>query len=211
MRGPDPTHCDLVTKNPAHEPLLNWSLNNRRIDSTASTVDSPIRDVPIGNSWQLPISYLHDEPSQLKRLFQWHLQMSGFQGHMPRARSQTRWLVQIMNLTPSYYPSWLIPIVLSKKFKNFLETLFFWRFPKILGSIDLFNGRGGHCPFEMVLIYQPPNAHVQISWILLCNAMAAAAVKKIYNTSSPYAGKSHTSLLCIRWVFWSWSSQLGSK
>jgi hypothetical protein len=35
-------------------------------------------------------------------------------------------------------------------------------------------------PFEMVLIYQPPNAHVQISWILLriC-AMAAAAVKKI--------------------------------
>jgi hypothetical protein len=33
----------------------------------------------------------------------------------------------------------------------------------------------------MVLIYQPcqpPNAHVQISWILLRNAMAA--VKKIY-------------------------------
>jgi hypothetical protein len=29
----------------------------------------------------------------------------------------------------------------------------------------------------MVLIYQPPNAHV---WILLRNAMAAAAVKKIY-------------------------------
>jgi hypothetical protein len=32
----------------------------------------------------------------------------------------------------------------------------------------------------MVLIYQPPNAHVRISWILPCNAMAAAAVKKIY-------------------------------
>jgi phosphohistidine phosphatase SixA len=32
----------------------------------------------------------------------------------------------------------------------------------------------------MVLIYQPPNAHVRISWILLRNAMAAAAVKKIY-------------------------------
>jgi hypothetical protein len=31
----------------------------------------------------------------------------------------------------------------------------------------------------MVLIYQPPNAHVRISWILLRNAMAAAAVKKI--------------------------------
>jgi hypothetical protein len=33
---------------------------------------------------------------------------------------------------------------------------------------------------EMVLIYQPPNAHVRISGILLSNAMAAAAVKKIY-------------------------------
>jgi hypothetical protein len=33
----------------------------------------------------------------------------------------------------------------------------------------------------MVLIYQPPNAHVRISWILLRNAMAAAAVKKTYN------------------------------
>jgi hypothetical protein len=32
----------------------------------------------------------------------------------------------------------------------------------------------------MVLIYQPPNAHVRISWILLRNAMAATAVKKIY-------------------------------
>jgi hypothetical protein len=32
----------------------------------------------------------------------------------------------------------------------------------------------------MVLIYQPPNAHVRISWILLRNVMAAAAVKKIY-------------------------------
>jgi hypothetical protein len=32
----------------------------------------------------------------------------------------------------------------------------------------------------MVLIYQPPNAHVRISWILLRNAVAAAAVKKIY-------------------------------
>jgi hypothetical protein len=29
-------------------------------------------------------------------------------------------------------------------------------------------------------IYQPPNAHVRISGILLNNAMAAAAVKKIY-------------------------------
>jgi hypothetical protein len=30
----------------------------------------------------------------------------------------------------------------------------------------------------MVCIYQPPNAHVRISRILLGNAMAAAAVKK---------------------------------
>jgi hypothetical protein len=44
-------------------------------------------------------------------------------------------------------------------------------------GIDLFHGRGYHRPFEMVLIYQPPNAHVRISWILLHNAMAA--VKKI--------------------------------
>jgi hypothetical protein len=28
--------------------------------------------------------------------------------------------------------------------------------------------------------YQAPNAHVRISWILLRNAMAAAAVKKIH-------------------------------
>jgi hypothetical protein len=33
----------------------------------------------------------------------------------------------------------------------------------------------------MILIYQPPNAHVQISWILLRNAMAVAAVKKIFS------------------------------
>jgi hypothetical protein len=33
---------------------------------------------------------------------------------------------------------------------------------------------------KMILIYQPPNAHVRISGILLSNAMAAAAVKKIY-------------------------------
>jgi hypothetical protein len=32
----------------------------------------------------------------------------------------------------------------------------------------------------MVLIFHPPNAHVRISWIFLRNAMAAAAVKKIY-------------------------------
>jgi predicted acetyltransferase len=32
----------------------------------------------------------------------------------------------------------------------------------------------------MILIYQPPNAHVRISEILLRNAMAAAAMKKIY-------------------------------
>jgi hypothetical protein len=32
----------------------------------------------------------------------------------------------------------------------------------------------------MFCIYQPPNAHVQILGILLSNAMAAAAVKKIY-------------------------------
>jgi hypothetical protein len=32
----------------------------------------------------------------------------------------------------------------------------------------------------MVLIYQPPNAHVQSLRILLGNAMAVAAVKKIY-------------------------------
>jgi hypothetical protein len=33
---------------------------------------------------------------------------------------------------------------------------------------------------KMFCIYQPPNAQVQISGILLSNAMAAAAVKKIY-------------------------------
>jgi hypothetical protein len=32
----------------------------------------------------------------------------------------------------------------------------------------------------MVLIYQPPNVHVRNSRILLSNAMAALAVKKIY-------------------------------
>jgi hypothetical protein len=36
-------------------------------------------------------------------------------------------------------------------------------------------------PYEMILIYQPPNAHMRISGILLRNALAAAAaVKKIY-------------------------------
>jgi hypothetical protein len=35
----------------------------------------------------------------------------------------------------------------------------------------------------MVLIYQPPNAHVRISWILLRNA---AAVKKIYRSDYPW-------------------------
>jgi hypothetical protein len=34
----------------------------------------------------------------------------------------------------------------------------------------------GRCRYEMVLIYQAPNVHVRI---LLRNAMAAAAVKKI--------------------------------
>jgi hypothetical protein len=43
------------------------------------------------------------------------------------------------------------------------------------------NGHGSGTQIdEMVLIYQPPNAHVRISWILLSNTMAAAAVKKIY-------------------------------
>jgi hypothetical protein len=37
----------------------------------------------------------------------------------------------------------------------------------------------GRCRYEMVFIYQPPNAHVRISWILVRNAMAAAAVKNI--------------------------------
>jgi hypothetical protein len=32
----------------------------------------------------------------------------------------------------------------------------------------------------MVIIYQPPNAHVRVLGILLSNAMATAAVKKIY-------------------------------
>jgi hypothetical protein len=36
----------------------------------------------------------------------------------------------------------------------------------------------------MVLIYQPPTAHVQISGIFLRNAMAAAAVKKIYGANN---------------------------
>jgi hypothetical protein len=35
-------------------------------------------------------------------------------------------------------------------------------------------------PFLNCRIYQPPNAYVWISGILLSNAMAAAAVKKIY-------------------------------
>jgi hypothetical protein len=35
------------------------------------------------------------------------------------------------------------------------------------------------CRYEMVLIYQTPNAHVRLSGILTGNAMAAAAVKKI--------------------------------
>jgi hypothetical protein len=35
-------------------------------------------------------------------------------------------------------------------------------------------------PFPNGRFYQPPNAHVRISGILLSNAMAAAAVKKIY-------------------------------
>jgi hypothetical protein len=39
----------------------------------------------------------------------------------------------------------------------------------------------GRCHYEMVLIYQPPNAHVRISGILLRNAMAVAAVKNIYS------------------------------
>jgi hypothetical protein len=34
----------------------------------------------------------------------------------------------------------------------------------------------------MVFIYQPPNAHVRNSRILLSNAMAVAAVKKIIMT-----------------------------
>jgi hypothetical protein len=34
---------------------------------------------------------------------------------------------------------------------------------------------------NMFCIYQPPNAHEQISGTLLSNAMAAAAVKKIYS------------------------------
>jgi hypothetical protein len=34
-------------------------------------------------------------------------------------------------------------------------------------------------PFQNCRIYQPPNAHVRISWILLRNAVAAVAVKKI--------------------------------
>jgi hypothetical protein len=38
----------------------------------------------------------------------------------------------------------------------------------------------GRCRYEMVLIFQPPNAHVRISRILLGNAMAMAGVKKIY-------------------------------
>jgi hypothetical protein len=38
----------------------------------------------------------------------------------------------------------------------------------------------GRCRYEMVLIYQPPNAHVRNSRILLSNAMAVAAVKNIY-------------------------------
>jgi hypothetical protein len=35
----------------------------------------------------------------------------------------------------------------------------------------------------MVLIYQPPNAHVRISGMLPSNAMAAAAVEKIVKTT----------------------------
>jgi hypothetical protein len=55
----------------------------------------------------------------------------------------------------------------------------------------------------MVLIYQPPNAHVRISGILLRNAMAAAAVKKIYTLNSidivNYCD--HSLLKMIIWPF----------
>jgi hypothetical protein len=46
----------------------------------------------------------------------------------------------------------------------------------------------------MVLIYQPPNAHVRISGILPSNAMAAAAVKKIY---TPLTNHSDTEIISI--------------
>jgi hypothetical protein len=52
----------------------------------------------------------------------------------------------------------------------------------------------------MVLIYQPPNAHVRISWILLRNAMAAAAVKKIYSNqpiTNSLEMKSHQWIPCF--------------
>jgi hypothetical protein len=70
--------------------------------------------------------------------------------------------------------------------------------------MDLFHGRVCHCvakstksahahrPFEMVLIYQPPNAHVRISWILLRNAMAA--VKKIYSVYFSVRGQHLTDM-----------------
>jgi hypothetical protein len=50
-----------------------------------------------------------------------------------------------------------------------------------------------HRPFEMVLNYQPPNAHVRISGILPSNAMAAVAVKKIYTQVE----KSQKARICI--------------
>jgi hypothetical protein len=61
------------------------------------------------------------------------------------------------------------------------------------------------CHYEMVLIYQPLNAHVRISGILLCIAMAAAAVKKIYAYSY------FVSLWALRsnWTVYKW--QLRSR
>jgi hypothetical protein len=57
----------------------------------------------------------------------------------------------------------------------------------------IWNSDWGRCRYEMVLIYQPPNAHVQISGILLSNAMAAPAVKKI--TSCTYSAFHSAPLL----------------
>jgi hypothetical protein len=47
----------------------------------------------------------------------------------------------------------------------------------------------------MVLIYQPPNAHVRISWILLRNAIEAAAVKNIDSLSSSQSTHSFSGML----------------